>query len=680
VHFSEIIQFTILGLATAGVYAVAASGLVVTYQTSGIFNFAHGAVGMIVAYVYWELRVRQHLPAPVAIVLALFVIAPLLGALIERLLMRHLSGASEITKIVVTIGLLVGLLGVARVVWSGDIDPPPNLTRFFGDNVVRVGGVNLPWHQVIVLICAALVAVGLRIVLKGTRLGVAMRAVVDDRDLTGLNGCDPARTSMSAWMLGSFLAGLAGILIAPTLPGNLDQATLTLLVINAFAAAMVGRLRSLPLTFLGAVILGLASSYMDLGAAHLSSPPTWYNDVRGSLPVILLFVVLLVIPQERIKVSAATQKLGRIPRPSFRKGIIAAAGLVVGVAVVGQIFHGADLRNLGVVVALAIVMLSYVPLTGYAGQLSLAQLTFAGLGAFVAVVVVGPDGSLAGLVVAFVAAAVIGALVALPALRLQGLYLALATMAFALVVENVVFAGDQNFSSGTRAFGRPSFLAGDHAYLIFMTVVFAVLGLGVLALRRSAYGRRLQALKDSPAASATIGMNQTVVKLAVFAFSAGIAGIGGYLLGCWKGQVGQSDFSLINGALPGLAVLLLAVVGGIAVIAGAFLGAVFLVAMPRLGEIFPSINDLMLVAPGLIGVTLAQNPDGAVMQAVDRVRERFGGTEDATGPEVTGRVDSPLAPEAFVFGGRTATEAELAALDAGLGAIREDCGVAARGR
>lgn len=676
--FSEIIQFTILGLATAGVYAVAASGLVVTYQTSGIFNFAHGAVGMIVAYVYWELRVRQHLPAPVALFLALFVFAPLLGAVIERLLMRHLTGASVITRIVVTIGLLVGLLGVARVVWSGDITPPPNLPRFFGDNVVRFGGVNLPWHQIIVLLCAAAVAVGLRIILKGTRMGVAMRAVVDDRDLTGLNGCNPERTSMSAWMLGSFLAGLAGVLIAPTLPGNLDQATLTLLVINAFAAAMVGRLRSLPLTFLGAVILGLASSYMDLGAAHLSSSPGWYDDIRGSLPVILLFVVLLVIPQERIKVSAATEKLGRIPRPSFRRGIVAAVALVVAVAVVGQILTGADLRNLGVVVALAIVMLSYVPLTGYAGQISLAQLTFAGLGAFVAVVVVGPDGSLLGLVVAFVAAAVIGTAVALPALRLQGLYLALGTMAFALVTENVIFAGDQNFSSGTRAFGRPSFLAGDHAYLLFMTAVFAVLGLGVLALRRSTYGRRLQALKDSPAASATLGMNQTVVKLAVFALSAGIAGVGGYLLGCWKGQVGQADYSLINGALPGLAVLLLAVVGGIAVIAGAFVGAVFLVSMPRLGEVFPSINNLMLIAPGLVGVTLARNPDGAVMQAIDRVRERFGGTDGEASETRDGAgAITTCAPEEFVVSGRTATAGDRAVLDAGLGVVREDCGVPA---
>ncbi len=139
----EILQFTILGLATAGVYAVAASGLVVTYQTSGIFNFAHGAIGMIVAYSYWDLRVRQHLPAPIALFIALVVIAPLLGAIIERVIMRNLSDASVITRIVVTIGLLVGLLGVAAVVWPGSISPPPTLPRFFGQNVLHIGGTCL---------------------------------------------------------------------------------------------------------------------------------------------------------------------------------------------------------------------------------------------------------------------------------------------------------------------------------------------------------------------------------------------------------------------------------------------------------------------------------------------------------------------------------------------------------
>lgn len=683
--FAEILQFTILGLSAAGVYAVAASGLVVTYQTSGIFNFAHGAIGMIVAYSYWDLRIRQGMPAPLALFLALFVIAPLLGAVIERVIMRNLDGASVITRIVVTIGLLVGLLGVAAVVWPATITPTPSLPRFFGDNIVRFGGVNgvnLPWHQIIILLCAGVVAIGLRVVLKGTRTGVAMRAVVDDRDLTALNGANPAYTSMLSWMLGAFLAGLAGILIAPSL-GQLDQGTLTLLVINAYAAAMVGRLKSLPLTFLGAVILGVGGSYLDLGASHMTTVPFWYTQVQGTLPVIMLFIVLLVLPQQRIKVAAATQRLGTIPRPSITQGLIAAAVLIVAGSGFATLLSGADLRNFGVAVALAIVMLSFVPLTGYAGQISLAQLTFAGIGAVAAVTVVGPDGSLLGLVVAFAVAAVVGGLVALPALRLEGLYLALATMAFALFTETVVFMQVDDFKSDARAFGRPDFISGDHAYLTFMLVVFAALGLGVLMLRRSPFGRRLQAMKDSPAACATIGMNVTRTKLAVFSLSAGIAGIGGYLLGCWLTQAGATNFNLIQGALPGLAVLLLAVVGGIAVIAGAFFGACFLVLMPRIGELYPSLNNVMMILPGLVGVSLARNPDGAVAQTLEQLRasrllQRFMGAASEASPEDADDVEAiEISPEDLIASGDVISDQETRWLEQQLGIVGEDCGATA---
>lgn len=677
--FAEILQFTIIGLSAAGVYAVAASGLVVTYQTSGIFNFAHGAVGMIIAYAYWDLRVQHHLPAPIALFLALIVIAPLLGAFIERVIMRNLADASVITRIVVTIGLLVGTLGVASVVWPGSINPPPTLPRFFGNNIVSFAGVRLPWQDVITLICAVLVALGLRIILKGSRLGVAMRAVVDDRDLTSLNGGNPALTSMASWMLGSFLAGLAGILIAPNL-GHLDQGTLTLLVINAYAAAMVGRLRNLPMTFLGAIILGLGGSYLSLGGSHMANIPTWYSDIQGSLPVILLFLVLIFLPQERVKGSVGTERLGRIPRPSLQKGLIAGAALLVLGAGLAFAVAGVDLRNFGVGVALAIVMLSYVPLTGYAGQISLAQLTFAGIGALVAVEVVGPSGSLVGIAVAFVSAAVVGALVALPALRLRGLYLALGTMAFALLTESVVFSKVAAFNSDTRPFGRPKFLAGDHAYLIFMLAVFVALGLGVLVLRNSAYGRRLQAMKDSPAACATIGMNTTSTKLSVFALSAGIAGIGGYLLSCWNSLSGMSSFSLIQGTLPGLAVLLLAVVGGVALISGAFFGAMFLVLMPRLGDMYPSIANVMMILPGLVGVTLARNPDGAVMQTLDTVRAQLRYVKDRGRKKAATEehgVGVRVVPESLVSSGEPVLSTDVAALDRGMGFVEEECGVSA---
>ena len=672
---SEIIQFTILGLSAAGIYAVAASGLVVTYQTSGIFNFAHGAIGMVVAYAYWDLKVRRHLPTPVALILALVIIAPLMGAIVERVIMRNLAQSSVITRVVVTIGLLVGLMGLAGVIWPGSITPPPSLPRFFGNEVVQFAGVRLPWQDIITLICAVLVAVGLRVILKGSRLGVAMRAVVDDRDLTSLNGGNPAFTSMTSWMLGAFLAGLAGILIAPSL-GHLDQGRLTLLVINAYAAAMVGRLRSLPMTFVGAIILGVGGSYLNLIGSHMSTIPTWFSDVQGSLPVILLFVVLILMPQSRVRAAIGTERLGRIPRPSLRKSLIAAVVFVGAASGLGFVLGGVDLRNLGIAVGLAIVMLSYVPLTGYAGQISLAQLTFAGIGALIAVEVVGPNGSVFGILVAFVSAGAVGAVVALPALRLRGLYLALATMAFALLTENVFFSKIVGFSTDTRQFGRPSLLAGDHAYLAFMCTVFCVLGVGVLVLRRSAYGRRLQAMKDSPAASTTIGLNTTSTKLSVFALSAGIAGVGGYLLSCWNSLSGISSFSLIQGTLPGLAVLLLGVVGGVAVVAGAMFGAMFLVVMPRIGTLYPALENFMMILPGLVGVTLARNPDGAVMQTIDSVKGQLSWIRDRQERqrqrEASG-VTGSLVPEELLASGRTVSDSDIAELEAALGIVEGDC-------
>ena len=210
-----------------------------------------------------------------------------------------------------------------------------------------------------------------------------------------------------------------------------------------------------------------------------------------------------------------------------------------------------------------------------------------------------------------------------------------------------------------------------------MTAVFVVLGLGVLLLRRSRFGRRLQALKDSPAACATIGMDLTATKLGVFALAAGIAGIGGYLFGCWRQLAGQSNFSLINGALPGLAVLLLAVVGGVAVIAGAFVGAALLVLMPRLGELYPPINNLMLIAPGLVGVSLGQNPDGAVLQTLSEVRARVRSLRSRKDRAADVVAADRLGPEEFVRAGLPATKAELTAFDAELGSVREDCGVPA---
>ena len=209
----QFLQFTVVGLVTAAIYAVLASGLVVTYTTSGIFNFAHGAVAMMAAFSYWQLSVKWGLPVPLSVALILLVLAPVFGLFLDVVIMRGLEGTSEVIKTVVTVGVLFALIALAQIIWG------PNVNRivepFFGaKSKFEIFGVSVLYHQLIVIGVAIAVAFGLRLLLFGTRTGVAMRAVVSNRSLVRLNGGRPSRSSATSWALGSSLAALSGIFIA----------------------------------------------------------------------------------------------------------------------------------------------------------------------------------------------------------------------------------------------------------------------------------------------------------------------------------------------------------------------------------------------------------------------------------------------------------------------------------
>jgi branched-chain amino acid transport system permease protein len=604
------------GLATAAILAVAAAGLVLTYTTTGIFNFAHGAIGMLGAFAYWQLRVDWGWPAPLALVAVLGVAAPLLGLGIERLVMRGLDDAPEAARVVVTIGLLAAALGVGLWVWSPDVGRP--LPRFWGNESVDVAGVRVTWHDVAALVVAVALAVGLRGLLYRARAGVAMRAAVDDRALTTLNGADPRRSAMLAWAIGCTTAALAGVLVAPSV--GLSHVNLTLMIVNAYAAAMIGRLRSLPMTFVGAVLLGLLDAY---AIAYLPTDSILLAQFRFAIPVVVLFAVLLALPHTRLRGRspsvAAADRREEVPRPS-RGGSLVVAGVLVALGVaVAQVVSEPDAVTVQRVVAVAIVGLSLVPLVGYAGQLSLCQMSFAGIGALV-MAHHGHGGSWVGLALAVVVAALAGAVVALPAVRLAGITLALVTAAFAMLLDQWLF-GLQDFSVGpvdVKLFGSGSVAVDDldvpgvgteAARVVFLSVVFALLVLLVVGVRRSTFGQRLLALKDSPAACATLGISPARVKLGVFTLSAGIAGLGGALYGGTLGTISPQNFAFVQ-SLP---LLLLGVVGGIAAPVGALLPGVMIGGLPLILEVAPWFEDLNRVLPGTLGITLGRNPNGIVV-------------------------------------------------------------------
>ena len=525
-HF---LLLTITGLCTAGVFAIAASGLVLTYTTTGVFNFAHGAIGMLGAFMYWQLHVHWGFPTPVAVLLVLFLFAPALGVVLEVGIMRRLQGTSEATQLVVSISLLAAALSLGLLLWSPQ--DSHHVTRFWEGSNVHVLGVALSWHQVFSFAVAIAVAVGLRVLLFRTRAGVTMRAAVDDRPLAALNGARPDRSAMLAWAIGCSLAALAGILMAPDL--GLQHVGLTLLIVNAYAAAMIGRLRSLPWTFVGAMILGLADAY---GQGYLPTGNDYFLGFRPAIPIVILFVVLLVLPQSRLRGHSAARSRERFPMPTYAGSLTAAGLLLLGVAIISTLVTDADALQLTRLFGFAIIALSLVPLVGYGGQISLCQMSFAGIGAVV-MAHNGAAGQPLTLVLVAVVCGIVGAIVALPALRLSGIYLALATGAFAVILDRWVFTLP-SFNIGRMRIGffeqssvpvhrlhlpfvEPT---SERSEFVVVAALFCVLAMMVIALRRSRYGERLLAMKDSPAACATLGMGLTTTKLAVFAFSAAIAG------------------------------------------------------------------------------------------------------------------------------------------------------------
>ena len=643
----QFLALTVSGLVTAALFAVSASGLVLTYTTSGIFNFAHGAMGMFAAFAYWQLRVEWGWPAPVALVMVLCVLAPLTGAFIERVVFRGLENVTEVTKLVVSIAVLFGFFQGAQILWPpGEGRPLPG---FFQGNSIDLGFINLEWHDFLILVAAIAVAIGLRFLLFGSRTGIAMRAVVDDRSLTRLNGGRPAMASMLAWALGTALAALAGILLAGS-QGSLSHIQLTLLVINAYAAAMFGRLRSLSLTFVGALVLGLGTSYaigyLDLNDITsiglldfhwVPTSPISLNGLRPALPLIALFLVLLFLPALRVRAGGQVQSREIIPRPPVRRWLIGAVVLGAGAYFAATLFEGLRTFQLGQGVALGIIMLSLVPLTGWAGQISLAPMAFAGIGAVV-MGQFGGDGTLWGLVLAVVVSAAVGALVALPTLRLSGLYLALATAAFAVTMDAMFFNQRMVMPNNNLAVPRldlgPSWLSfdDDRAYLVLLGVTFGLVAAFLVALRRREFGRRLLAMKSSDAACVTLGLNLTTTKLQVFALSAGIAGLGGALYGAQLNSVSPDVFQF----LIGLPIVLLAVIGGIGAVGGALFGGItFALVYFIIPDLVPPLENWLAIGPAFAGISLGRNPNGAVNETVRNVREKLAARKAAqeAGPE-----------------------------------------------
>ncbi|WP_205473733.1 ABC transporter permease [Nocardioides sp. SYSU D00038] len=626
----KFLAFTIPGLFSGAAYAIAASGLVLTYSTTRVFNIAHGAFGMVFSFFFWDFSVRQGINEWLSLALVVLVVAPAVGWAIQRFIARGLGEGPVSVSLVVTVGLLVGCIGFATQVYKPEARTVP---PFFADSKpIEIGEASVTYHQLITILASVAVAAGLYVLLNRTRIGTAMRASVDNPDLLKLFGGKPDQVAALAWAIGMSLAALGGILLVSVV--GLDYYALTLLVVNAYAAAMLGRLKSLPLTFAGGMGLGLLSSY---AVGYLPTDGV-LSKVGGIVPALFLFVVMIAMPQAQLRIGQVKGMVSA-PLPSFEKAAGSGLGLLVLTALLAGAFSEANLLLVGTAATYAMVMLSLVLLTGYGGHVSLAQFTFAGVGALAYAKLDQPN--LVGLVLAGLVAAGVGALVALPVLRLTGLYLALATLAFANIMDKLVFQDERAFGfNGALTAERLSLLGLDISttgkYVVVMVLFFVVMGWGLLALRRGSLGRILIAMRDSPAACGTLGLDMRWFRVGLFAMSAGIAGVAGGLFAGLRGTIGASDFQFFN-SLP---LLLLAVVFGVTSVSGALLGGVGLMLLNN----NPDLAPIIFVIIGFGAVLLAKDPNGLANQLfrVGRLlADRFGPRIMASLPALpsSGRAD-----------------------------------------
>jgi branched-chain amino acid transport system permease protein len=606
---SNFLQYTVFGIMLGAGYAIAATGLVVTYTTSGVFNFAQGAVGMIAAFCYWELVAGDGMSVVLALVIVLLVGAPLAGAVVERGLMRRLHGASAERPVMVTLGLMVILTGLAAIIWNPSTQRTVNsmVSGQFG-----LFGINIQYQEVLIIGVAVAVAIALRALFYSTRTGYALRAVVDDPDLLAMSGAPPHRMSQYGWILGFVMAALAGVLLAPTQTTGISIEAMTLLVVNGYAAAIVGRLRNIPVTFAAAIAIGLAENYViNYLLPHV--PQSLVPDITVALPMVFLFIALVTLPSVRLRAVGRLTTM-RAPRVAGGRESLVAGVVFFAVAVVLAVvfdnteFNGTTVLALGgVVMSLGIVALSLVLVTGYSGQVSLCQFSFMGIGAFVMGKIAG-GGSLLGLLAATAVCAGVGALIALPTIRLRDLYLALATFAFADAVATGFFPDSHIYGGGGVTIGRiviPGVSFGsDSAEFLMVTGFFVLAAWLVLAIRRSLFGRRLVALNDSPAAYATVGLNIGFTKVAVFAIAAGMAGLAGGLYGTVQGVVGTTDFDFF----PGIIFVLFVTIWSIRTVSGAFLAALTYVVLNQLWPnglgLFAGVGIILIgrAAGGILGI------------------------------------------------------------------------------
>ena len=600
-----IVPFTVLGVGAGGLYAMAALGLVLIHRASGVVNFAQGSIGMVGAYVYFELYVEHEVGWPLAMAGA-FAGSAAVGVLFHLLVMRRLRDASALTKIAATIALLIALQGVAMIRYGAFPKFVPSLLPNEG---IELFG-NSVGEDRVYIFCIAIVLTGvLWVVYRFTTFGVATAAVAENQRAAAALAVSPNAVAAVNWAIGSALGALASVLLVPIT--SLEPTSASFLVIPVLAAAVIGRFSSFPLTTAAGIVIGVAQALV---------PQYWHQPGVGTaIPFALVALVLILRGRS---VVAKDERFGRMPAIGTGRvapGLVA-VGAGAGLICIWWLFGDEWLDALQVQLVVMVVLLSFVVVTGYAGQVSLAQGAFAGIGALITGRLhVSHGWSLVPAVLVGVLAVIpVAAVVGLAGVRTRSVNLAIVTLGFAIAVGPVVFL-NPDYTGGALGLRVKSLSVlgidldpADHAerYATFTLLVLVGLSLVVANLRRGRAGRRLIAVRTNERAAAALGVSVVEAKLFAFVVGGAIAAVGGILIVYRQSVLDFRGF----GGLTSLFLLQNAVIGGVGSLAGPIAGSSFQPGTvgQQLSGYLPGDPALVLTIIGGFGllVLLSFAPDG----------------------------------------------------------------------
>ncbi len=606
---NEFIRFALLGLGVGALYAFASQGLIVIYRGTGVLNFSLGATAIAGVYMQWDLQTRQGWPfllsALVGVAWSAF-----LGALTHWVIMRPLRRASSLVRVIATLGVLVTIQAGVIIRYGSN---PHQVESWLPTNRVTLwGDVGITVDRLILLGIGSASAFALWLLYRSSQFGLATEAVSESERSAAAIGLSPNKIAVLNWALGSGIAAVAGILVVPII--TLQVTAMTALILAALAAALVGDFRSFPIATAAGFALGIGQALVGRFADQQGLAP--------SLPFLVIIVVLVFRGRSLPLRDYYLQQL-----PMVGNGRMSWDWTLFGFGTIVFLMLTKEpkwIDALTVSWGVAIVLLSIVVLTGYTGQLSLAQYSIAGFGAFVAgrLVAVFHIPFLLGLVAGVAAAVPLGIIFGLPAVRTRGINLAIVTLGLGTTIELMLFR-NRNYTGGVQGtqVGNPEIFGFDIGsinhparYGVFVVAMAMVAVVVIANVRRGRSGRRLIAVRTNERAAAALGIDVMKAKLFAFALASAIAALGGIVIAFRLSSISYQSFTNFTS----ITYVGLAIVGGVGYLLGAFVGGTMATAglnQQILESTWPGVGRWIQLISGIaILLTVLTYKDGVAAE------------------------------------------------------------------